>query len=69
MLTIRIGNRKIKLLNWFIFIGTIILIIYLIGSLIFMLPMFKTNYEYKIIKENYVLNVKASFKNAWLKNK
>lgn len=67
MLTIRIGNRKIKLLNWFIFIGTIILIIYLIGSLIFMLPMFKTNYEYKIIKENYVLNVKASFKNAWLK--
>ena len=67
MLTIRIGNRKIKLLNWFIFIGTIILIIYLIGSLIFMLPIFKTNYEYKIIKENYTLKVKTSFKNAWLK--
>lgn len=67
MLTIRIGNRKIKLLNWFIFIGIIILIIYLFGSLIFMLPIFKTNYEYKIIKENYTLKVNASFKNAWLK--
>ena len=67
MLTIRVRNKRIKLLNWFIFILVIIFIIYIIGSLIFMIPIFKDVYNDKIIKENYSIDSKITFKNAWLK--
>jgi len=67
MLTIRIGNKRIKLLNWIIFILVIFFIIYIIGSLFFMIPVFRNVYNYKLDKENYSINGKVTFKNAWFK--
>ena len=67
MFTIRIGNRRIKLLNWLIFLLAVALIIYVLGSLVFFIPIFKKTYNYKIQKENYEINQKNIFKNAWLK--
>lgn len=67
MFTIKVGKRKIKLLNWLIFILAIILIIYLFGSLIFLIPVFKKEFNYKIDKENYSIKGKIDFKNAWFK--
>lgn len=69
MFTIKVGNRRIKLLNWFIFIGVILLIIYILGSLIFLLPIFKKTYNYNVVKENYQIESNVTFKNAWLKCK
>lgn len=66
MLTIKIGNKKIKLLNWIIFILFLIFIIYVIGSLIFLLPMFKTTYEDKITTSNYSIDAKTTYKNKFL---
>jgi hypothetical protein len=66
MLTIKIGNKKIKLLNWIIFILFLIFIIYVIGSLIFLLPMFKTTYEDKITTSNYSIDTKTTYKNKFL---
>lgn len=67
MLTIKIRNKRIKLLNWIIFITVILFIIYIVGSFIFMIPIFKKTYNYKIKKGNYIINSKVIFKNAWLK--
>ncbi len=67
MFTIKVGKRKIKLLNWLIFILAIILIIYLFGSLVFLIPVFKKEFNYKIDKENYSIKGKIDFKNAWFK--
>lgn len=61
MLTIKIGNKKIKLLNWIIFILFLIFIIYVIGSLIFLLPIFKTTYEDKITTSNYSIDAKTTY--------
>ena len=66
MLTIKIGNKKIKLLNWIIFILFLIFIIYVIGSLIFLLPIFKTTYEDKITTSNYSIDVKTTYKKKFL---
>ena len=66
MLTIKIGNKKIKLLNWIIFILFLIFIIYVIVSLIFLLPIFKTTYEDKITTSNYSIDVKTTYKNKFL---
>lgn len=66
MLTIKIGNKKIKLLNWIIFILFLIFIIYVIGSLIFLLPMFKTTYEDKITTSNYSIDAKTTYKRKFL---
>ena len=67
MLTIKIGNRRIKLLNWLIFIAFIVLIVYLLFSLIYLLPIFSKTYNYNLKKENYELKEKTIFKNAHLK--
>lgn len=67
MFTIRIGNRRIKLLNWLIFLLAVALIIYVLGSLVFFIPIFKKTYNYKIQKENYEITQKNIFKNAWFK--
>lgn len=67
MLVIKIGNKKIKLLNWIILILVFIFIIYVLGSLVFMIPIFSKTYTNKYKKENYSLNEKITFKNAWLK--
>ena len=66
MLTIKIGNKKIKLLNWIIFILFLIFIIYVIGSLIFLLPIFKTTYEDKITTSNYSIDAKTTYKKKFL---
>lgn len=66
MLTIKIGNKKIKLLNWIIFILFLIFIIYVIGSLIFLLPMFKTTYEDKITTSNYSIDAKTTYEKKFL---
>jgi len=66
MLTIKIGNKKIKLLNWIIFILFLIFIIYVIGNLIFLLPIFKTTYEDKITTSNYSIDAKTTYKNKFL---
>ncbi len=65
MFTIRIGNKKIKLLNWLIFLIFVFLIIYIVGLIFFMLPIFTKTYNYKLEKENYVINSKVTFKNVW----
>ncbi len=65
MFTIRVGKRKIKLLNWIIFILVLFFIIYLIGSVFFMIPVFTKSYNYKLVKENYEINNKVFFKNLW----
>lgn len=61
MLTIKIKNKKIKLLNWIIFLFFIVLILYVIFSLIFLLPIFKKSYEDKIKKENYSITSRTLF--------
>ena len=66
MLTIKIGNKKIKLLNWIIFILFLIFIIYVIVSLIFLLPIFKTTYEDKITTSNYSIDTKTTYKKKFL---
>lgn len=66
MLVIRVGNRKIKPLNWLIFLLFIVITIYLLFSLIYLLPIFSKTYNYKIKKENYEMNQKTIFKNAHL---
>lgn len=66
MLTIKIGNKKIKLLNWIIFILFLIFIIYVIGSFIFLLPLFKTTYEDKITTSNYSIDVKTTYEKKFL---
>lgn len=66
MLTIKIGNKKIKLLNWIIFILFLIFIIYVIGSFIFLLPIFKTTYEDKITTSNYSIDVKTTYEKKFL---
>ena len=63
MLTIKIKNKKIKLLNWIIFLFFIVLILYVIFSLIFLLPIFKKGYEDKIKKENYSITSRTLFSN------
>ncbi len=67
MFTIRIGNKKIKLLNWLIFLLAVALIIYVLGSLVFFIPIFKKTYNYKVRKENYEITQKNVFKNVWFK--
>ncbi len=66
MLTIKIGNKKIKPFNWLIFILLVLFIIYLIGCLFFMLPFFKKTYEYNFNGGNYKINANVTFKNNWL---
>ena len=41
------------------------LIIYILGSLIFLIPVFKKTYNYKITKENYSINGTITFKKSW----
>ena len=41
------------------------LIIYILGSLIFLIPVFKKTYNYKITKENYSINGAITFKKSW----
>ncbi len=67
MFTIRIKNKRIKIFNWIIFLTIIFLILYLFGSLIFMLPMFKKTYDYKLTKENYSIKSKITFKDEWFR--
>ena len=64
-MTIRIGKKKIKPFNWLIFLSVIGLLIYVIMSLIFMLPNFNSIYNYEITKSNYNIKVKTKFKHAW----
>lgn len=69
MFTIRIKNKRIKLFNWIIFLIVLCFIIYLFGSMFFLIPVFKKEYNYKLTKENYEINNVVTFKNAWLKCK
>lgn len=41
------------------------LIIYILGSQIFLIPVFKKTYNYKITKENYSINGTITFKKSW----
>lgn len=66
MLVIRVGKKKIKLLNWIVFIGLIILMLYIIGSLIFLIPVFKKSYYNTVKKENYTLKEKRTFKSSFI---
>ncbi len=65
MLTIKVGRRRIKPLNWLIFLSFVALIVYVFFSLIFLLPLFNKEYSYNIDKDNYHLSVKTKFKHAW----
>ena len=65
MLTIKIKNKKIKLLNWIIFIFSIVLIFYTFFSLVFLLPIFNKNYKEKIKEDNYSIISNTSFSNRW----
>ena len=67
MFTIRIGNKRVKILNWLIFLSLIFLLLYFLGTLVFCLPVFNNVYSYTIKKENYEIKAKAKFKHAWLK--
>ena len=69
ILLIKIGNKKIKLFNWFIFIGSVVIIFYFLFTIIFMLPIFNKTYNYEIEKENYKINNKVIFKSNFLKCK
>lgn len=66
MLTIRIRRRRIKIFNWIIFIGFIILLIYILGLLFFSLPLFNKNYSYKVNTTNYKINNNITFKTRLL---
>lgn len=62
MVTIKIKNKKIKVFNLLLLIIIFAILIYLIGKLFFLLPIFKSKYSYKINKENYSIKVTAIFK-------
>lgn len=67
MLVIKIKNRRIKVFNLSLLIIMFLIIIYALGSLFFMIPIFSKTYNITYKKTNYVLKEKTRFKNAWLK--
>lgn len=67
MLTIKVGKKRLKVLNLLLVLLLLIIIIYVIGKLIFLIPFFKKEYSYKINKENYMIDANATFKNGLFK--
>lgn len=65
MLTIKIKNKKVKILNLILLILLMCLVFYATCSLIFLIPIFNKKYTNKINTDNYSINTKTSFKNAW----
>lgn len=66
MVTIKIGKKKVKVFNLMFLILILVLFIYLIGCLIFMLPVFKSSYNYKDDNGNYLLDANTTFKTRYL---
>lgn len=66
MVTIKIGKKKVKVFNLMFLILILLLFIYLIGCLIFMLPVFKSSYNYKDDNGNYLLDANTTFKTRYL---
>ena len=67
MLRIRIGKYRLKVFNLLIVLVVLYFIIYLLGTLFFMIPIFNKTYNYNYKKENYEIKTTTKFKNAWLK--
>lgn len=65
MLTIKLGKQKVKVFNLLILILILIFFIYVIGSLIFLLPCFRSEYKHKISMNNYSITANVTFKKSW----
>ena len=64
MVTIKIGRKKVKIFNLILLISFLLVLIYIISSLVFLLPFFNTKYDYKIKKENYSISASAAFRKS-----
>lgn len=65
MVTIRIKNKRIKVFNLLFLLLCICLILYISQNLIFMLPIFNSNFNYKVNTSNYTLEGKIKFKRKY----
>ncbi len=65
MLMIKIGKKRLKLFNLFILIIVLFILFYILSSLVFMLPFFKSSYKYKTKSGNYELVTNATFNQRW----
>ena len=62
MVTIKIGKKRIKVINWIKLFICLIVFIYLFFNAIYLLPVFKTKLNYNIDNNNYKINANITFK-------
>ena len=62
MVTIKIGKKRIKVINWIKLFICLIVFIYLFLNAIYLLPVFKTKLNYNIDNNNYKINANITFK-------
>lgn len=65
MVTVRLGKKKVKVFNLLFLILVLCIIFYLLISLVFTLPFFKSNYKYKLNNGNYKIDTLVTFKKNW----
>lgn len=65
LVTIKFRNKRIKVFNLIFLILVICLVFYLLLSLFFSLPFFKSDYSYDHDGGNYKVNTKVTFNNKW----
>ena len=67
MMVIKGKKYRLKIFNFIIFIVLLIFIFYILGRLIFMLPLFNKTYNYFLKKGNYEIDEITTFKSSFLK--
>lgn len=65
VVTIKLGRKKVKVFNLIFLVLVICLLFYVLLSLFFQLPFFKSKYNYELDGGNYKSHIKVSFKNKW----
>lgn len=65
VVTIKLGRKKVKVFNLIFLVLVICLLFYVLPSLFFELPFFKSKYNYELDGGNYKSHIKVSFKNKW----
>lgn len=66
MVTVKIGKKKLKVFNLLFLIIILFIFLYLVGCLIFIVPLFKSSYNYKEDMGNYGFEVNTMFKTKYL---
>lgn len=67
LVTIKFRNKRIKVFNLIFLVLVFCLVFYLLLSLFFHLPFFRSGYSYDHGGGNYKINTKVTFNNKWFK--